>query len=109
MLALALPIGISFYTFHLISYVVDVYRRVSTAQRNVVQFACYITLFPQLVAGPIVRYHEIETQLRDVRQRRFADFADGCPASATASSRRSSSRTPWRRWPTPRSPPAAGS
>ncbi len=78
-LALALPIGISFYTFHLISYVVDVYRRVSTAQRNVVQFACYITLFPQLVAGPIVRYHEIETQLRDVRQRRFADFADGVP------------------------------
>ena len=78
-LELALPIGISFYTFHLISYIVDVYRRVSSAQRNVVQFVCYITLFPQLVAGPIVRYHEIESQLRDVRTRRFADFADGVP------------------------------
>ena len=79
---LALPIGISFYTFHFISYVVDVHRRVSQPQRNVVQFVCYITLFPQLIAGPIVRYHEIEAQLRDVRSARLRDFADGFPRFA---------------------------
>ena len=61
---LALPIGISFFTFQGISYVVDVYRGKIRAQRNPVDFAMYIALFPQLIAGPIVRYSEIEGQLR---------------------------------------------
>ncbi len=60
---LALPIGISFFTFHHISYVVDVYRRSTPAQTSVVGFVTYIAMFPQLVAGPIVRYHEISGQL----------------------------------------------
>lgn len=60
---LALPIGISFFTFHHISYIVDVYRRSTPAQTSVVGFVTYIAMFPQLVAGPIVRYHEISGQL----------------------------------------------
>ena len=63
---LALPIGISFFTFHHISYVVDVYRGTAgRAQQSPVQFVTYIAMFPQLVAGPIVRYHEIADQLAD--------------------------------------------
>jgi alginate O-acetyltransferase complex protein AlgI len=59
-----LPIGISFFTFHKISYVVDVYRKVRPASRNPIEFLLYILFFPQLIAGPIIRYHEIEEQLR---------------------------------------------
>ena len=59
----ALPIGISFYTFQAMSYVIDVYRRKTRAQKSLVRFAVYITLFPQLIAGPIVRYVTIEEQL----------------------------------------------
>lgn len=76
-LALALPIGISFFTFHHMSYVVDVYRRSRPAQRSPVQFVTYIGMFPQLIAGPIVRYHEISEQLADVNRDRFADFSRG--------------------------------
>ncbi|MEA2699001.1 MAG: alginate O-acetyltransferase complex protein AlgI, partial [Myxococcales bacterium] len=61
--ALALPLGISFFTFHKISYKVDVYRGVTAAQRNPATLALYILFFPQLIAGPIVRYHEISDQL----------------------------------------------
>ena len=57
-LRLALPIGISFYTFQIISYTVDVYRG-EAAQRKLISLAVYITMFPQLIAGPIVRYHDI--------------------------------------------------
>ena len=53
---LALPVGISFYTFQEISYLVDIYRKKVHAQKNVVNFALYIAMFPQLVAGPIIRY-----------------------------------------------------
>ena len=60
----ALPIGISFYTFQAISYVVDVYRGTIKAQRNFIDMALYITFFPQLNAGPIVKYHDIEQQLK---------------------------------------------
>lgn len=60
---IALPIGISFYTFHAITYVVDVYRRQAKAQRNPIIAALYISLFPQLIAGPIIRYHTIAAQL----------------------------------------------
>ena len=58
-----LPIGISFYTFHITSYLVDVYRRDAQASKSFVQYACYISMFPQLVAGPIVRYNTIAAQL----------------------------------------------
>ncbi len=60
---LALPIGISFFTFHAVSYVVDVYRRDAAAQKGPVQAALYLLLFPQLIAGPIIRYREIADQL----------------------------------------------
>ncbi len=58
-----LPIGISFYTFHAISYVVDVYRREATAQKSPVHAALYLLLFPQLIAGPIIRYRDLASQL----------------------------------------------
>ncbi len=64
LLRVALPIGISFYTFQLISYVVDVYRG-EAAQKNIVSMAVYIAMFPQLIAGPIVRYHDVRVQLSD--------------------------------------------
>ncbi len=62
-LGIGLPIGISFYTFQAMSYVVDVYRGDARAQRSPVTFGTYVTLFPQLVAGPIVRYCELDRQL----------------------------------------------
>lgn len=62
-LSLPLPIGISFYTFQALSYVVDVYRRDCAAERNFAGFASYISLFPQLIAGPIVRYADVKEQL----------------------------------------------
>src|SRR4051812_27327184 len=58
-----LPIGISFFTFHAISYVIDVYRRDATAQKSPVHAALYLLLFPQLIAGPIIRYRDIADQL----------------------------------------------
>ncbi len=63
-LGLSLPIGISFYTFQALSYVIDVYRRETEAQRDFVAFGTYVSLFPQLIAGPIVRYTEIDEQLQ---------------------------------------------
>lgn len=62
LLRLALPIGISFYTFQIISYTLDVYRG-ETAQKNIIHLAAYIAMFPQLIAGPIVRYCDIAGQL----------------------------------------------
>ena len=64
-LKVTLPVGISFYTFQILSYVIDVYRKDTKAQRNIVNLAAYITMFPQLIAGPIVRYTDIEKQLTD--------------------------------------------
>lgn len=61
--ALALPVGISFYTFQAISYVVDVYRKDVPPQRNLVRLVLYISFFPQLIAGPIIRYHDVDAQL----------------------------------------------
>ena len=58
-----MPIGISFYTFQALSYVVDVYRGEVKAQRDIYKLALYITLFPQLVAGPIVKYHDVAEQI----------------------------------------------
>jgi alginate O-acetyltransferase complex protein AlgI len=71
-----LPIGISFFTFQALSYVIDVYRKDAFVQRNPVNIGLYIALFPQLIAGPIVRYHDIATQILQ-RRTRLADFAEG--------------------------------
>jgi alginate O-acetyltransferase complex protein AlgI len=79
---LLLPIGISFYTFHHISYVVDVYRGERHALRNPVAFVTYIAMFPQLIAGPIVRYREIADQLPQQRSHRLDDIAAGFPRFA---------------------------
>lgn len=61
--AIKLPIGISFFTFQIMSYTIDVYRRSVEPQKNLVKLALYISLFPQLIAGPIVRYIDVEKQL----------------------------------------------
>jgi alginate O-acetyltransferase complex protein AlgI len=81
-LQIALPIGISFFTFHHLSYVIDVYRGSRPAQRHPLQFVTYIAMFPQLIAGPIVRYHEIADQLPARRADRLGDFAAGFPRFA---------------------------
>ena len=73
---IALPIGISFYTFQSISYLVDVYRRESPVQRRFVDLLLYISMFPQLIAGPIVRYGTVAEELHH-RHVNVADFADG--------------------------------
>jgi alginate O-acetyltransferase complex protein AlgI len=62
-LNLALPIGISFYTFQILSYTIDVYRGKAKVQKNILSFATYVALFPQLIAGPIVRYTTVEAEL----------------------------------------------
>src|SRR5438105_7122859 len=69
-----LPLGISFFTFHAISYVVDVHKRNADAQRSIPTFALYILLFPQLIAGPIIRFLDIAAQ-RAPHNARLADFA----------------------------------
>lgn len=73
-LELPLPIGISFYTFQTMSYTIDVYRKRVSAQRSFIAFAAYVSMFPQLVAGPIVRYDDVDQQLnsRRVTMEQFA-------------------------------------
>ena len=65
LLKLALPIGISFYTFQCMSYAVDVYRGTAEAQKNIITFGAYVALFPQLIAGPIVRYVDVARELEN--------------------------------------------
>ena len=67
LLKIALPIGISFYTFQILSYLADVYRGTVRAQKNFIDLAAYVALFPQLIAGPIVRYSDIAEQLKERR------------------------------------------
>ena len=76
LLHVALPIGISFYTFQILSYVVDVYRGSVPAQKSFLKLGTYIAMFPQLIAGPIVRYAEIAPQL-DSRQTTLEDVSSG--------------------------------
>lgn len=76
LLSLVLPIGISFYTFQILSYTVDVYRKTVTPQKNPINLAAYVSLFPQLIAGPIVRYSDIEAQLT-ARTHSFEKAAKG--------------------------------
>ncbi|MCL1859662.1 MAG: MBOAT family protein [Oscillospiraceae bacterium] len=68
LLGLELPIGISFYTFQALSYVFDVYKRDAKVQTNFVSFGSYVTLFPQLIAGPIVRYQDVDDMLRERKE-----------------------------------------
>jgi alginate O-acetyltransferase complex protein AlgI len=74
--AIILPIGISFFTFHSISYLVDIYRNDATVQRNPFDLGLYISLFPQLIAGPILRYHDIAPQI-EKRSFKSAQFFQG--------------------------------
>ena len=76
LLRLALPIGISFYTFQCMSYAVDVYRGNVAAQKNIISFGAYVALFPQLIAGPIVRYVDVAKELEE-RTTTFEDASYG--------------------------------
>ena len=76
LLKLSLPVGISFYTFQILSYTIDVYRGQAAAQKNLIDLACYVTFLPQLIAGPIVRYTDIAQQLR-CRDYSLAQFREG--------------------------------
>lgn len=71
-----LPIGISFFTFQAISYLIDVHRKETPAQKNVIHLGLYISLFPQLIAGPIVRYHDVAEQIKK-RTNNSEKFAEG--------------------------------
>lgn len=76
LLNIALPIGISFYTFQTMSYTIDVYRGELGAQKNIISFGMYVCLFPQLIAGPIVRYRDIAAEV-DKRHENASDIALG--------------------------------
>ena len=76
LLRLALPVGISFYTFQCLSYTIDVYRGNVPAQKNPISFGAYVALFPQLIAGPIVRYVDVAREL-DNRETQWDDVAQG--------------------------------
>lgn len=76
LLNIALPIGISFYTFQAMSYTIDVYRNDVRVQKNLIDFGMYITMFPQLIAGPIVRYADVQDQLAE-RSVTTVDFSEG--------------------------------
>lgn len=73
---IALPLGISFYTFQQVSYIADVYMQKTKPQRNLIDFAAYITMFPQLIAGPIVKYNDVYKQL-DNRKESINKFGEG--------------------------------
>ncbi|MBE6860665.1 MAG: MBOAT family protein [Ruminococcus sp.] len=76
LLKIALPIGISFYTFQILSYTIDVYRRNVEVQKNIIDFGAYVAMFPQLIAGPIVRYSDIAVQLKN-RTHSISKSAEG--------------------------------
>lgn len=76
LLNIALPIGISFYTFQILSYDIDVYRGDVKAQKNIINFAAYVTMFSQLIAGPIVRYSDIALQL-ETREHSISKASEG--------------------------------
>ena len=76
LLKLVLPIGISFYSFQILSYTIDVYRGRAAVQYDIIDFGCYVVLFPQLIAGPIVRYVDVERELKS-RSTTMEDFRLG--------------------------------
>ena len=73
---ITMPIGISFFTFQALGYVIDVYRKKHRSARNILEFMTYISLFPQLIAGPIVRYSDVETELKS-RDTTYDKFSNG--------------------------------
>ena len=73
---ISLPIGISFYTFQILSYVIDVYRKKVKVQKNIIYLGCYISAFPQLIAGPIVTYETVEKELKE-RTENIESFSYG--------------------------------
>ena len=73
---IALPIGISFFTFQMLSYVLDVYKEPKKVQKNILNVALYVSLFPQLIAGPIVRYETVADELEN-RKEKLEDFVSG--------------------------------
>ena len=79
LLRIALPIGISFYSFQIISYYIDVSRGEVSAEKNIIDFAAYVTMFPQLIAGPVVRFESVQKELkkRDITLERISDGAAG--------------------------------
>ncbi|MDA0179187.1 MBOAT family protein [Solirubrobacter phytolaccae] len=87
---IALPIGISFFTFHAISYIVDIYRGHARPMRSLADYTEYMAFFPQLIAGPIIRYHEIDDQIRTPppRSERLNDIAEGFPRFALGLSKK---------------------
>ncbi|MBR5514707.1 MAG: MBOAT family protein [Clostridia bacterium] len=87
LLNIALPIGISFYTFQTMSYVVDVYRGDVKAQKNPVTLGMYVSMFPQLIAGPIVRYSDIVAEIND-RKHSFEDISSGIARFITGLSKK---------------------
>ena len=74
---LVLPLGISFYTFQTLSYTIDVYRGKVEAERNIVDFGAYVALFPQLIAGPIVKYTDVNRELKERRRFSAEDLGQG--------------------------------
>lgn len=88
--ALPLPIGISFYTFQTMSYTIDVYRGEVPAQRSLSAFGAYVSMFPQLIAGPIVRYKEVSRELEE-RSCRIKDWYEGIGRFCTGLGKRSCS------------------
>ena len=98
---LALPLGISFFTFQLISYQFDVFRRQVDAERSLAKFAAYILMFPHLIAGPIVRFAQIRDELHADRRGQAGSAWD--PVFHCRLCRRCWWPTPWPHWPTTRS------
>lgn len=74
LLKLALPIGISFYTFQILSYNIDLYRGNTAVQKNIINFMAYVSMFPQLIAGPIVRYSDVANELNE-RKHTISDIS----------------------------------
>lgn len=82
-----LPIGISFFTFQAMSYVIDIYRKEGKAQKNIINVGLYIAFFPQLIAGPIVRYQTVSEQIEN-RKETLDDFPKASQDSSSGSPRR---------------------
>ena len=91
--AIILPIGVSFIVFEKISYLVDIYREISRPAQRFVTYLLYVFFFPKLLAGPIIKYHEMESQLAALPAARFDDISTGCSCSACWTAYRGSWQT----------------
>ena len=98
-----LPLGISFYTFQTLSYSIDVYRRDVKAERNIIDFGAYVVMFPQLIAGPIVKYRDVSNQLHVYRHRYSLQQMPSVLCGQTSSALRTALPPPL--WALPMHPP----